>query len=306
MSTTYFNRGSATSSDSPFYKLKNIPLLNKTNVEKISSFNTTNGITNLPVWRSAVANNYFSFDTGGVNVSLYSVNSAGTSSLITTVLFTTYLTNSNVASAYLSSADQCLYLLLYESPQYRLIKVNDASGAVTTIGAAFTPATANNWPIDTTFTSIVDTGSGLKIYYRGFEHTLNKTTGAIVSQDVAVTLGSYSLVNTNYVTVDGTIAIAPFISAGAAIGTSSTLFFEIISQTSGVIRSLTLEDTSFTDSVVFNNFSSVMGFLLVDNDKLFLGRADGSAGSSQDCFGYVYRSDFDQFLSSVVSWYIGG
>jgi len=258
----------------------------------------------MPVWRTAVANNYFVFNSTYSEVGLYSVSSSGVSSLLTTVLFTTYLTSSNAVSAYLSTADQCLYLLLFESPQYRLIKVNDASGAVTTIGAAFTPATANNWPSE--FTSIVDNGAGgLKIYYRGFEHTLNKTTGAIVSQDVAVTLGSYSLINTYYVTSDGTIAIAPFNSMGAAVGTSSTHFFEVISQSTGIVRGLRLADVSFTDKVDVSSFNAVRGLVVCDNDKLFLGLVDGGTSASQSCFGYVYRADFDQFLQSVVDWYVG-
>jgi len=178
VSTTYFNKGSSSGSgDSPFYKLKPIPLINKTNIVRDDDFSSVS-FTHIPVWRSAAANNYFV--SAGTTTSLYSINAAGVASLVGTSTFNTYLTSSSAACFFLSTSDQCLYVLLYASPQYRLIKISDTLGTTTTIGSAFTPSSATRWPtqIPSDPATMLDDGTGsIKVYFRGYTHQINKTTG---------------------------------------------------------------------------------------------------------------------------------
>ena len=303
--TSYFNAGSVGGNgDSPFYKLKPIPLINRTNIPKVSNYSSF-AYTNLPVWRSAVANNYFQFDSIFSQVTLFSVNAAGTSSTLGTSTFTSYLTSSNAVAVHLNTTDQCLYVLLYESPQYRLIKVSDAAGTTTAIGSAFTPTTASRWPThlkDDPATMLDDGTGSIKVMFRGYTHQINKTTGAIVTQDVAVTIGSYSLVNTFYMSLDNAVAVSPIQDTGVG-GSSSVLKIpNLVTVDCGQLFDLRLVSERVTERLVDNSFDTL---LLVDNDKIFVGKVDGSSGSGQNIFGYVYRSDFDQFLRSVADWSVG-
>lgn len=303
MATSYFGNRSAAMGDGPFYKLKKIPLLNKTNVERSSTIgNPSDTDAGIPVWRAAVANNVFTVLTTST-LKLSSINSAGTETVIANIDTTTYLASSVIVGLHLNTIDQCLYVLIGASgTTFRLIKVSDSGGAVTTIGSSFTPATTVNWPSTTQSfgTCYVDSGGDFRIIYRGFYHRLNKTTGAIVSQDTAITIGSFSLVGTNYLSIDGTTAATQLVGSGVS-GTSDTNVPMIVNSASGIINHLTLPTEYIFDSWRQYDNNSSSGIIMVDDDKLYLGDYDSGAPK----FGYVYRADFDQFLQSVVDWYTG-
>jgi len=303
VSTSYFNTNNGGGNGiSPFHTLKKIPLTNKTYVERSSTIgNPTDTDGGIPVWRAAVANNVFVILTAST-LKLSSINSAGTETIIASIDTATYLASSTIVGIHLNTADQCLYLLINASANYRLIKISDSGGAVTTIGASFAPATAVNWPTSTgsPATCYVDSGANFRIIYRGVYHTINKSTGAIVTQDTAITVGSFSLVNTNYLSSDGATASTALIGSGVS-GVSDTNVPVIVNTTSGIISHLTLPTEYIFDSWRQYDNNSTAGIIMIDDDKLFLGDYD----STTPKFGYVYRADFDQFLQSVVDWYTG-
>jgi len=303
VSTSYFNtRGGLSTGESPFYKLKSIPLINKTFVE-VSGTNASVYIKGLPVYRSAAAN--YRFIISGTSIVLRLDQASGTPSTITTVDPTTHLAASSVVAVHLNSTDQCLYVLIKAGTSFRALKIGDMSGTVTTLGSSFTPATTANWPtsLSDSASMQIDSDGHLRISINGKYHQLNKTTGAIIVQDSSYTIGSYSLLDTDYISVDGTIAASKFSGQGVDTGSSALWFPRVVSANTGIIAGKTLPI-----SYVFSGFSDVIdnnsyvNRVLVDDDKVFLGEVGGQA----DAAGYFNRSDYDQFLSSLVDWYSGG
>lgn len=303
MATSYFGNRSGSSGISPFYQLRNFPLVNKTNYEQISfTASENNGI---PVLRAAAANNRFLFvDT--TNLRLVTDNASGTSSTVSTVTVTTLFASSTIVTMHLNTTDQCMYVLLRNGAnQLQLIKVTDAGGTSSALGSPFTPATPARWPSNyatDTATMYVDGAGHVRVYYRGYYHQINKTTGAIVSQDNAVTIGSYSLINTNYVSNDGTVACSRFEGANVA-GQPDIILTNLISATSGVAKDLVLPQEYFFAARHTKSNSGAANILMVDSDKIFLGSIAITAQYTP--MGYYYRSDFDQALRSVADWYAG-
>jgi len=303
VSTTYFNRGAgAGSEDSPFFQLKAIPLTNLTNVPRDDSLeNVFNPF--LPVWRSSAANNFFDFGANFVSCNLKSVDSAGSISTVRSTVFDTILTGSEAVALHLNTTDQCLYVLLYESPSYRLIKIHDTTGVATNIGSSFTPSTAANWPKSFNSNSaymLVDVDGHIRVYHRGFYHQINKSTGAIVTQNTAVTIGGFSLINTIYLSADNTVAAGRFATEGSST-TNNIVLTSLVSLSTGSLNTIKINPYAVTNERYVGD--EIRYLISADSDKLFFG--DVRSGESSVPFGYVYRADFDQFLQSVVDWYSG-
>lgn len=302
--TSYFNSGSRNAvGESPFYKLKNIPLPSKTNFSL-----ATNSPSGLPVFRSAVANNVFR-TTGSTNIKLVTLNANGTETTVTNVATTTYLAGSVRAVLHLNTTDQCLYVLCVNSGTYQLLKITDGAGTTSTIGSSFTPTTAGNWPTSDTTAGLgssgvmyVDGAGHLRVYCNGYYHQINRTTGAIVSQDTAVTIGSYNLKDTTYLTTDSAIA-SSILSGSPSSNYPYIKFRNITSSISGMINSITFPDNYVLSGKIQSSPSDATYITMVDSDKVFIGSATES--TNIEPFGYFYRSDFDQFLQSVVDWYAG-
>jgi len=251
------------------------------------------------VFRSGVvANRAFTFTgTSRVELDLHLINTDGSTSVLANLDSVSYLSGSTFQRLYLSSADQCLYCLLQAGTTYQLLKVNDTTGVVTTIGSSFTPATPSNWSLGSV---MYQDGAGhLLVISRGKYHQLNKTTGAIVSQDVPMVLGTYTTAHLNYLSSDGTTGISRISTTGVNVG---DIWLEgFTSTTTGNFPYVNLRNV---DALTLSGGSS--GFLkdwvFVDSDKIYLGDLWGNNTSN---FGYIYRSDFDEFLQSVVDWFSG-
>lgn len=301
MPVNYFGNRSSSNSDSPFYKLKNILLPNRTNIAIGSTY------LGIPVYRSAVANNTFKFPTAST-VTLNSITSAGGETVVATVDVTSVLASGVVACVHLNSTDQCLYLLVAASgTTFQLMKVSDSTGVLTGLGSSFTPANPTRWVNNRLGTSargtmFIDGSSHIRVYMNGYYHQINKTTGAIVTQDTAVAIGSYNLKNTAYVNAAGTIA-TQFPQTGGVSGDQGLRFQAIHAVSSGIITDFNIEV-----SKVFEQRQSYVGsdfveMIIVDSDKIYFGDL-GTGGNSKN-FGYYNISDFDQCLQSIVDWYSG-
>jgi hypothetical protein len=302
MSVNYFGNRSSSNSESPFYKLKNVLLLNKTNTARGQD-------AGMPVYRTAVANNLFKAPSAA-EISLGTITSAGGVTAVATVSTTTHLANSVAACYHLNTSDQCLYVLAYTSSPsiaLQLMKVSDSTGVLTAIGSSFVPANPTWWPSSATSnnevaTMYVDGSNHIRVYMDGYYHQINKTTGAIVSQDTIVTIGSYNLKDTSYLNTTGTVACQRPVAGGVA-GDQTLGFPSIHSVASGIVVDLNTKVSNIFDQRQSYAGSDFSQMIRVDSDKVFFGNL-GIGGSTRS-FGYYNISDFDQCLQSIVDWYSG-
>ena len=296
--TTYFNAGSAgNGAGSPYTKLVTTPNPFVTNkFGGNGSFLTTD--TSLTyAYRSAVGNRGLRVNST-TSVSLLEVQSDGSLNTVSNFDPTSYLPNAALVQPQnicYSTVDQCWYILLsYVNPTHcRLIKVNDTTGAVTTLGSAFNPANPSTaWPISASGSYItsffLDNVSGhLKVICNGFYHLINKSTGAIVSQDTPLTLasGSYSLLGCGYITQNNKVAMG-YVNTTPTAGDNSVRFSRLYGS-SGLIGVITIPHShlSFsTDKVSKVNY--------IDHDKFYVG--DGSQ--------VVTVAEYDKFIEAFYDY----
>lgn len=250
-------------------------------------------------YRSAVKNNGLRVDSSSV-VKLITVTSTGTDTVVATIDPTTYLTNAKLLSPNdicYSTVDQCWYVLLsYVNPTHcRFIKIDDATGSVTTIGAAFNPTSPTvSWPSATNASEVtsfyLDNVSGhLKVVCNGFYHLINKTTGAIVSQDTPLTLvsGSYNLLGCGYITQDATAA------HGAISVTDESVSYQRLYGVSGIRGKLHIPASQL--SFPTRNLRKLN---YIDHDKMYVGWIDNSSANTL----VVTVAEYDKFIKAVYDY----
>lgn len=303
MGLATFRQGSSSSTgNSPIYTPKLLPVSNLL-------YGGNNNLTSIPVIRSGVTDKIFTSAVDDTQIQLNTFSALGVMSTVATITFTTYLASSHAMAVHLNSADTCLYVLLYASSNYQLIKVNDTTGVVTAIGSSFTPTTAANWPTGITGTGKglleVDSVSGhLKITCNGFTHLVNKTTGAIVSQNTVISLGSYLAKAVIYVTQDSSIGVSSALlnygvasNRSVAGGTHSTYGQypnKLLPLSYGGVP--TLADSGIATETFMH---------LIDTDKVLLGQLFTSSGSAFVPPHILTRTEFDKYVKSVANFALG-
>lgn len=300
MGLVYFNSASKNGTGSvasPLFQPK--PQFNLYNTYKDATglkYETTGRAYN---WRSGAGN--YGWDNNGGQITLSSVNSSGVVSTVATTTLTTLLTSAQQSPAFhYSSADQCWYFLLSDgSSLLRLVKMNDTTGVFTGVGTSFTPTTFANWGGNGSTPQIaqiyIDSVTGhLKVIYNGYYHLLNKSTGAIVSQNTQITLGSFNSSSCNYFTADGVIGLTPFFDVFST--TSLARLPRLVHSTSGHLTS-TVVPLSFVGD---NVGRSVQG--TIDGDKLIIG-AYPNPSSSVNPTIIILRSDYDKLIQSIYDYY---
>lgn len=283
--------GSANSSDL-FYRMKQVPLLNMKN--------TSAGISNrhIPVMRSA-STNYFNVAS---TTSIQLLNSVG-SSLIATITSTVVFASSQFSAFYLDSTDQCLYVLLENNTQLQLAKINDTTGAVTTIGSPFTPANFTNWPRSATTQSWgwmeKNISGNIQVQNNGLIHVVDITTGAIISEDTPITVSDYPVSSINYISSDGLIVAGT--SWGYPEGTSTlletVLLPRVVSQLCGAKDLTLVYNTGFT---LRPTASTARAIAIDDTHLCFMSEDSASVGHK-----IIKRTDWERFLESVVNFHAG-
>lgn len=294
MGLATFRQGGSTTGSSPYPKLNTYTNPYPTNLwgGSVSFVNANNYL--YYAYRSGAANRGLRV-VSQTDVKLISVTSTGTDTVVATFDPTTYLPNAQQLlpeNICYSTTDQCWYIILsYVNPNHiRLIKVDDTTGAVTTLGAAFNPTSPQvSWPSVANGTQVssfyLDNVTGhLKLICNGFYHLLNKTTGAIVSQDTALTLisGSYNLLGCAYVTQDGTVG-------HGAISVSGGVTYARVFGTSGHLSSLSIPEAHLNFPVSF-----LKKLNYIDHDKMYLG---GTGGMK-----VVTVAEYDKFIKAVYDY----
>ena len=293
MGLIYFNSASNNNSNGGaiLYRMKPLVL-----TSQLYGTGTTN-TSSIPVWRSGAGDKSFeaSVSTG---ITLYTTASTGVRTTTAAITYTTYLTSSNGVAFHLNSTDTCLYVLLLAGSSLQLIKINDTTGVVTSIGSSFTPTTVANWAGGTLS---VDSGSGhLKYVSNGFYHLINKTTGAIVSQNTALSIGSYLARNVFYLTQDNTTGISPDIGTNTLL-TGSYYFPNLVSSSYGHISSFALP-LATAGALAASNGQTLLPQSVVhmaDTDKVCITNSFTNNVSSLGT-KYYLLSEFDKYLKSIA------
>jgi len=298
MGLVYFNSNSRNSSGnvaSPLFQPKE--QFNPYNTYQDSGAGGNNNLYygRLYNWRTGVGNYGWTNNSGTVVLS--SINSSGVESVIASTALTTILSSSVTNPCFhYNSIDQCTYFLLGDGNNLlRLCKMNDTTGVISAIGASFPPATLANWPISNSADPkdaqiYIDTGSGhLKVICNGVFHLINKSTGAIVSQDTSITIGSFNTTRLAYFTSDGVI--------GAAFpSTSLSSLPRLVHATSGHIKQRDVPSAFLGDM----NNRTLVG--TIDSDKIVISKYPNS-GANTSAPIVILRSDYDKYLQSIYDYY---
>ena len=294
------NFGGSNSQQGVFTRIKPYPTPN------VQSIVSDGGI---PVVRSG-NKNYFIFNRTTTNgdaayrtvLSLYTTNP---DALVVAFDFTSIVASAKILAAWLSSSDQAMFIV-YKGVDglIRLSSMNDNTGAMTHIGSGFTPTTPANW----SFGKLELIGGDLKYTYNGKYHTLNKTTGAVISQDNVFGLAGYATTGADYVSLDGAIYSTGDLRA-TTLNTNSVLNGAILipkvaSTVCGVIESKYTTIVDVFGAVNYGYSSTPFPFdvVLVDNDKMAFTSFISQHGIP---LNMVLRASYDEFLSSVVNWWGG-
>jgi len=295
------NKNSNNNGYSPIYQPKLV-------VNPYNTYNSTGSASPstmrnvLPNWRSGASNLFYNCE-GGASAVLETVSSLGVVSTVTSTSFSSILASSVQYPVFTySSVDQCYYFLLWQGSTKRLCKMNDTTGVLSAIGSSFTPVTSRNW---SEFSSGADISGGqllldpisghLKYIHNGVYHLMNKTTGAIVSQDnPLITSGIASgIMGCNYLTEDSTLATTPVMNAG------SYYTYNICPRMVGTLG--TVGGVVMPASVMgYNNQPSVCG--TIDSDKLVVSLYPNSVISTQIVPQVVLRSEYDRYLKSIYDY----
>ena len=297
------NFGVSTAQQGVIQRLKPYPTPN------VQSHVPANGI---PVVRAGNKNFFTVTQTSAISdagyrtvVNLYSTNPVA---LVTATDFTVVAAGSKIYAMWLSSTDQCLYVV-YKGMDglIRLSKINDSTGAVTHIGAGFTPTTPANWSWPANLELIA---GDLRFTHQGKYHTIDKTTGAVVTQDNVFNLGGYSDIAANYVSLDGStyssgnFLLMPLSAVTSVDGVLQTP--RIVSTTTGVILEKYVREELVLGTNIYGRGAASTPYwvpmVLVDADKVCLYMDVLSVGFP---LNVVLRSNYDSFLQSIVNYAAG-
>lgn len=304
MGLATFRQGGGTTGSSPYPKLNTYVNPYPTNLWGGNPSFVVNCDYLFYAYRSGAANRGLRI-ISATSVSLMSVGSTGTLTTVANFDPTTYLPNAQALAPEnicYSTTDQCWYIILsYDNPTHiRLIKVDDTTGAVTTLGAAFNPTSPNvSWPSATQASRVssfyLDNVTGhLKLVCNGFYHLIHKATGAIVSQDTPLTLasGSYNLRGCGYVTQDSTVghgAVGVDVAGTVEPKATYARFFG----TSGLLGTLHIVESQLNFPVQF-----LQKLNYIDHDKLYVGTVANAVASMK----VVNISEYDKFIKAVYDY----
>lgn len=268
----------------------------------------------IPVVRSG-NKNYFTINkTASVAdanfKSVVTLNSTNPTAVILATDLTVIAAGAKILGLHLSSANQCMYVLFKGTDLVvRLSKISDTTGAITSVGS-FTPTTAAHWTVSLLSTLEI-VGGALRYVQGGFAGTIDITTGALLTEDVAFGLVGFSYVGANYLTLDGTTYSDTQFTATptstTAIEDGALALPTVVNASVGVI-SPHYVDLKTVFGVALNGRGSSAGqtafipFILVDNDKICFTQYISNWGCP---LSVVTRTSFDDLLRSIVTWWGG-
>lgn len=269
----------------------------------------------IPVVRSG-NKNYFTINkvasvADAAFKSIISLNSTNPSAVILTTDLTTIAAGAHILGLYLSSSEQCLYVLFKGTDLVvRLSKISDTTGAITNIGS-FTPTTAAHWTSGWSNSTLEFVGGVLRYVQNGYAATINPTNGTLITEDVVFGLSGFSWTAANYLSLDGTIysdgqfVVMP--TGITAVEDGAMALPTLANQSVGVVSGHYVDMKSvFGVSLYGRGTASAvitfLPFILVDNDKVCFTQYVSSHGCP---LNVVTRSSFDDLHKSIITWWGG-
>ena len=242
--------------------------------------------------------------------SVVTLNSTNPTAVILSTDLAVIAAGAKILGLHLSSANQCMYVLFKGTDLVvRLSKISDTTGAITSVGS-FTPATAAHWTVGLLATLEI-VGGTLRYIQSGFAATMDITTGALLTEDVAFGLAGFNYVGFNYLTLDGaTYSDAMFTATptGTVSIEDGALSLPIIANANvGIVNSHYVDLKSVFGVALLGRGSSsaqtaFLPFILVDNDKVCFTQYISTWGCP---LSVVTRTSFDDLLRSIVTWWGG-
>lgn len=242
--------------------------------------------------------------------SVVTLNSTNPTAVILATDLTVITAGAKILGLHLSSANQCLYVLFKGTDLVvRLSKISDTTGAITSIGS-FTPTTAAHWTVGVVATLEI-VGGTLRYIQQGFAATMDITTGALLTEDVAFGLTGFSYTGSNYLTLDGTTYSDGLFTATptgtTAIEDGALSLPTIVNASVGVVGAHYVDLKSvFGVALLGRGVSSAqtvfLPFILIDNDKVCFTQYISTWGCP---LRVVTRTSFDDLLRSIVTWWGG-
>lgn len=269
----------------------------------------------IPVVRSGNKNYFTVNKTSSVAdatfKSVITLNSTNPTAVILATDLTAIAAGSKILSLHLSSANQCLYVLFKGTDLVvRLSKISDTTGAITNIGS-FTPTTAANWTAGIVPATLEIVGGVLRYVQNGIAGTVDITTGALLTEDVAFGLSGFEWVAANYLSLDGT-TYSDGIFTAAPTGTTAiedgVLSLPVLANSNvGVVNAHYIDLKTIFGASLNGRGSSAglvtfLPFILIDNDKICFTQYLTARGCP---ISVVTRSSFDDLLKSIVTWWGG-
>lgn len=258
----------------------------------------------IPVVRSGNKNYFVVVTTGGSDpnmgryVNLFTTNPTA---LVTNIDMDAVTAGGRFLSLCISSIDQCMYALLRGTDTLiRLVKISDTTGAVTQIGSGFTPTTPANWQMING--TLEDVAGVIRYRCLGKYQDIDKTTGAAITEDTSFSLTNYLDVDTNYISLDGTIVSGLMFYLSTA--SSYNLWTPVTSHAStGMIdRKHVSGEVVFGSHVVNTSTTWRYSAVMIDNDKMaftyILSGGDAPVAVTT-------RTSYDAFLQSIVNYAAG-
>lgn len=192
------------------------------------------------------------------------------------------------------------YVLGFIGTTLQLYKINDTTGARTAVGSAFTPATVANWTFAVGGGHAYISGANMKFVsipnHVPYVHTINLSTGAIVSQDQALTLSDGTVVKQFFQSANVHFYITADESAAVSLQSYPADYpLRTISFVKGGVNAA----HSSNNAMLFPNDGTGSAMRMIWNGECLVAVADGNNNIGRG-WRYVDRADYDRYLKALI------
>lgn len=263
---------------------------------KNAYINAVNGGNLIPC--RVAAGTYLALPTRGNSSGVFSLYNATNGSLIASTPTST--DGYSLESLIYDSTAGFFYVLGYAGTTVQLYKINDTTGARTAVGSAFSPATLANWPFSLGGGHAYISGGNMKLVSVPvnvpYVHTINLTTGGLVTQDQALTLSDGTVVKQFYLPAGSHFYITADESAAVSIPAFTADY---------PLRSLSFVKAgvnaahSSNNAMLFPNDGAASGLRMLWNGECLVAICDATNNLARG-WRYVDRTDYDRYVQALI------